>query len=105
MRNPCLLISLALISMSTLAFGQDRVIKNAQGQSIAPDLTVYTVMNVNNFVLWQRKDGFSNHTPTGGAGGYYPRSTTTAIYLDNFVWGAEAFIDSGRTIPAAVLAP
>jgi len=66
----------------------------------AVDLGVYTVLNINNFGTWHRNDGYSNHTPSGGSGGFYPRGTSTAIYLDNFMWAGIAYTDAAKTTKA-----
>jgi hypothetical protein len=62
--------------------------------------TNYSVLNINDFMVWVRQDGQMNHTPSNGAGGYYPRGTTTVIYQDNFAWGGVAYTDAGMTTKA-----
>ncbi|MBI4417377.1 MAG: hypothetical protein HY563_01280, partial [Ignavibacteriales bacterium] len=61
----------------------------------------FTVLNINDFLMWTRSDGYNNHTPADNSGGFYPRGTAGSIYLDSFVWGAKAYVDSAFTTEAA----
>lgn len=49
-----------------------------------------------------RRDGQSNHSPTGWDGSIYPRSTAPVVYQDGILWGCKVFLDSAHTIPAAI---
>lgn len=60
----------------------------------------YQVLNINNLWSWARRDGQSNHSPTGDDGMYYPRGTKWVIYQDGFMYGGKAYLDAGHTVPA-----
>jgi hypothetical protein len=60
----------------------------------------YALLNINNLTTWQRKDGYSNHSPAGKDGVSFPRGTVTCIYQDGILWGAKVYVDSDMTIPA-----
>jgi hypothetical protein len=51
------------------------------------DKQVRSILNIPNWGLWMRNDGQSAHDPSNNAGGFYPRGTAAAIYLDGIVWG------------------
>ncbi|MBX2992946.1 MAG: T9SS type A sorting domain-containing protein [Bacteroidetes bacterium] len=59
----------------------------------------YSLLNINNITTWMRRDGQSNHAPTGAEGVYYPRGTRWVVYQDGFVWGGKAYLDADYTIP------
>lgn len=59
----------------------------------------YQILNINNITTWQRTDGQSNRTPTGGNGCIFPRGTASVIYQDGILWGAKAYLDSSYTTP------
>ncbi len=53
----------------------------------------YQILNINNLWTWARRDGQSNHSPTGDDGMYYPRGTKWVIYQDGFMYGGKAYLD------------
>lgn len=59
----------------------------------------YQILNINNITTWQRADGQSNHTPSGGNGCIFPRGTASVIYQDGILWGAKVYLDSSYTMP------
>ncbi len=61
---------------------------------------IYQILNLNNLSTWMRRDGQSNHSPTGDNGTYFPRGTAAVIYQDGFVFGSKAYLDSAKTKPA-----
>lgn len=61
----------------------------------------YQILNINNLWTWARRDGQSNHSPTGDDGLYYPRGTKWTIYQDGFMWGGKAMLDANYTVPHA----
>ena len=60
----------------------------------------YALLNINNVTAWLRNDGYSNHSPKGDNGGYFPRGKENVVYQDGFIWGGKAYVDSSHTIPA-----
>ena len=60
----------------------------------------YQILNINNLWTWYRADGQGNHSPGADNGTYYPRGTKWAIYQDGFMYGAKAYVDAAKTIPA-----
>lgn len=78
-----------LLSMVVFA-SAGLVAKNADGAAPLSKSTLsdsYTILNIGNWGYWADEDGGSAHTPSGNSGGFYPRSTAGAIYLDGFLWG------------------
>jgi hypothetical protein len=81
--------------------GQNKTRANDSGHAPAgyylPDL--YQILNINNLSTWMRRDGQSNHSPTGDNGTYFPRGTAWVVYQDGFVFGSKAYADSAKTKP------
>ncbi|MBX2991263.1 MAG: T9SS type A sorting domain-containing protein [Bacteroidetes bacterium] len=57
----------------------------------------YQLLNINNITTWARRDGQSNHSPTGDDGCYFPRGTRWVIYQDGILWGGIPYYDSAYT--------
>lgn len=51
------------------------------------DNPVRTILNIGNWGYWQRDNGESAHAPSGDSGGFFPRGTAAAIYLDGVLVG------------------
>ncbi|MCG3120845.1 MAG: hypothetical protein ALAOOOJD_03740 [bacterium] len=60
----------------------------------------YQILNINNLWTWYRADGLGNHSPGADNGTYYPRGTKWVIYQDGFMFGAKAYVDAAKTVPA-----
>jgi hypothetical protein len=59
----------------------------------------YQILNINNLWTWARRDGQSNHSPTGDDGMYFPRGTRWVIYQDGFMFGGKAMLDPNYLVP------
>jgi hypothetical protein len=67
----------------------------------APAGPRYQVLNINNLAQWFRADGTGSYPPSGsGDGLFYPRGTGSADYEDGLMWGAKAYRDAAKTLPA-----
>ena len=54
----------------------------------AADKVTQSISNIGNWGFWLNYNGQTGHDPfTGSSGGYYPRGTSTAIYMDGVIWG------------------
>jgi len=52
------------------------------------DQVTQSMVNIGNWGYWFTRDGVSAHDPyTSGSGGYFPRGTAGAIYIEGLVWG------------------
>ncbi len=60
----------------------------------------WTILNINNFHSWSRRDAPGSLSPNGDNQGVYPRGTGNVIYTDGIYFGAKAFIDANHTTPA-----
>ena len=103
----CLSIIVVVISFTRTqsASGQeiskskfDKMAKTGGSQAYDPER--YNLLNINNLTSWHRNDGLSNHSTGGDNGVYYPRGTASPIYEDGLMWGARAFVDVNKTVPA-----
>ncbi len=62
---------------------------------VSPDITRYTLFNINNITGWIGWDGTSGFNPYAWeAGVYYPKGTTNVVYQDGIVWGG--FVRDGN---------
>ncbi|MBN2424326.1 MAG: hypothetical protein JXB44_04815 [Calditrichaceae bacterium] len=51
-------------------------------------MTSQSMANIGNWGYWFWAEGITAHDPyTDGSGGFYPRGTAGAIYMDGLVWG------------------
>lgn len=47
-----------------------------------------TLCNIGNWTFWANHYGQTGHNPfTGSSGGFYPRGTANAVYMDGVIWG------------------
>ena len=54
-----------------------------------------SLLNINNFSLWFRRDGWSGRNPrTNNSGVTFPRSTGQVVFQDGLVWGGRV-LDGG----------
>ncbi len=86
-----ILVGLFLLMFMVEGFAKND--NNASGNTFyKPDQTTKltrSLSNIGNWAYWIAYDGLSAYDPIlSGAGGYYPRGTTTAIFQDGIVWGA-----------------
>ena len=66
-------------------------------KSLAADGPVATVMNINNFSMWVRKDGYFPYSiAPNGCAVNYPIGTANLIYGEGMLWGAKVS-DGGAT--------
>ncbi len=66
-------------------------------QKSSADRVAQSLSNIGNWGFWLNYNGQTGHDPfTGSSGGYYPRGTSTAIYMDGIIWGGylEGVADS-----------
>lgn len=90
----------------TFAFAAEGPDKDKRGDKLqtlskTTGAPLYQVLNINNIRTWARADGYSNHSPGGDDGAYYPRGTKWVIYQDGLMWGGKAFLNAALTLPHA----
>ncbi len=57
-------------------------------EKMQADKVTQSLSNIGNWGFWLNYNGQTGHDPfTNGSGGYYPRGTSTAIYMDGVIWG------------------
>lgn len=59
----------------------------------------YSAIDINNLTAWIRADGRGGGSRMGD-GVYFPRWTSNVLYLDGYVWGGKAYLNTARTQPA-----
>jgi hypothetical protein len=95
----CLLLIFLLVG-SAIVLAANRDGQNRSGSLYKTNGTpLVTILNINNFTSFLRADGQGNHQVDDQAGGRYPRTASTAIYEDGFVWGGKAYLDSNFSQP------
>lgn len=94
-----LLIAGLFLSISGTAGQPQKGKQTPQSPLGSLGLPHYSLLNINNITTWMRRDGQSNHAPTGAEGVYYPRGTRWMVYQDGFVWGGKVYLDSNYSIP------
>jgi hypothetical protein len=52
----------------------------------------WQVLTINKLWTWHRSDGEGNHSPSGQPGLNFPKFTSSPVYEDNIVFGAEAYV-------------
>ena len=62
-------------------------VKSPQLGKVLADNPERQIINIGNWAYWIRDNGESAHTPAGVSGGFYPRGTAAAIYLDGIQVG------------------
>jgi len=62
-------------------------VKSPQLGKVLADNPERSMVNIGNWGYWIRDNGESAYSPTGNAGGYYPRGTAAVIYLDGVLVG------------------
>ncbi|MGH7450040.1 MAG: hypothetical protein ACRENG_01710, partial [bacterium] len=95
------LVGLCVWSVAIGAEGPDKTKRNQrQGLYKTTGTPRYQILNINNLWTWVRADGQSNHSPGADNGTYFPRGAKWVIYQDGFMFGAKAYVDANKTIPA-----
>jgi hypothetical protein len=99
-----LLICLLVLAGLTVSTATNPEVRNGGGGlSKAGGDSLMTILNINNFTTFMRADGQGNHDPANSAGGRYPRTASTALYEDGFVWGGKTYLDAGYSTPSSQL--
>jgi hypothetical protein len=95
------LVALGVWSVAIGAEGPDKT-KRGQHQGLYKTMGSprYQILNINNLWTWYRADGQGAFSPGSDNGTYFPRGTKWCIYKDGFVYGAKAYVDPAKTIPA-----
>lgn len=62
-------------------------VKSPQLGRVLADNPERSIMNIGNWAYFMRDNGESAHTPSSNSGGFYPRGTAAAIYLDGILVG------------------
>jgi type II secretory pathway pseudopilin PulG len=84
------LLGILIILYSTNVFAAENA-KRAYTDGLykmAAGKVTQTLCNIGNWGFWANYTGQTGHDPfTGSSGGYYPRGTAAAIYMDGIIWG------------------
>ncbi|MBD3224686.1 MAG: hypothetical protein GF313_08145 [Caldithrix sp.] len=84
------LLMLLMIPLSTTVMARaiDNDAGNISVMKPQADKITQTLCNIGNWGFWANYNGQTGHDPfTGSSGGYYPRGTAAAIYMDGAIWG------------------
>ncbi|MBI4428393.1 MAG: T9SS type A sorting domain-containing protein [Ignavibacteriales bacterium] len=108
MRNPSFklinfLILLAGLVVWSNSFAEDipdKTKPRARAISKTAGNPAWTILNINNFVNWVRRDAPGALSPHGDNQAVYPRGTGNAIYTDGFYFGGKAFTNAAKTTQA-----
>lgn len=94
-----LLLAAAHSLLATAIFAQNKVLSDKSSTVLTKETILpytATLVNINNFSMWIRADGWSGRNPfTGDAGAFFPRGTVGVIFQDGIVWGG--YVQDGST--------
>ncbi|HES60207.1 MAG TPA: hypothetical protein ENO18_07235, partial [Caldithrix sp.] len=97
------LLGILIILYSTSVFAAENTNRayTAGLQKMTAGKVTQTMLNIGNWGFWANYTGQTGHDPfTGGSGGYYPRGTAAAIYMDGIIWGG--YLRGAANIPLRV---